>query len=148
MAASSPNTPLNIIDAIAAVSLLTFLVIETVADNQQFRFQQQKRSLSDPDPAFALSLKRGFLSDGLWGYVRHPNFVAEQAIWISFYFFGVAATGLWLNFSMAGALLLVLLFIGSTRLTEKISSGKYPDYRYYQKEVPRFIPSLKSIIRS
>jgi steroid 5-alpha reductase family enzyme len=27
-------------------------------------------------------------------------------------------------------------------MTEKISSGKYPDYSTYQKEVPKFIPRL------
>ena len=148
MAASSPNSPLNLIDALAAVSVLSFLAIETIADNQQYRFQQQKRRLMEPDPSFAASLRKGFISDGLWGYVRHPNFVSEQAIWISFYFFGVAATGLWMNYTLTGAALLVLLFLGSTHLTEKISSGKYPEYAAYQKEVPRFIPSLKSLIRS
>ncbi len=80
------------------------------------------------------------MSEGFWKYVRHPNFASEQAIWISFYFFGVAASGKWINLTIAGPILLILLFIGSSAMTESISSGKYPEYKNYQKEVPRFFP--------
>jgi steroid 5-alpha reductase family enzyme len=82
------------------------------------------------------------MSEGLFRFVRHPNFASEQAIWISFYLFGVAASGKWINWTIAGPLLLVILFVGSSELTEKISSGKYPAYSDYKKEVPRFIPRL------
>jgi len=140
IAAQSPNSTLSIIDVIAAFSMLTFLVIETIADNQQFRFQNLKRMQGVSGTLFAESIKKGFLTEGLWKYSRHPNFFSEQAIWISFYFFGVAATGQWFNISLAGPVLLVLLFMGSTRLTEKISSGKYSGYADYKKKVPGFIP--------
>jgi steroid 5-alpha reductase family enzyme len=79
----------------------------------------------------------------LWSLARHPNYASEQAIWLSFYLFSVAATGRWVNWSLAGGLLLVLLFLGSSDFSEKISAGKYPDYEGYQKRVPRFIPGLK-----
>ncbi|MBE0676452.1 MAG: DUF1295 domain-containing protein, partial [Bacteroidales bacterium] len=82
------------------------------------------------------------LTEGMWKYVRHPNFASEQAIWISFYLFSVAASGQWINFTLIGPVLLVILFIGSSVMTEKISSGKYPDYSTYQREVPKFIPRL------
>jgi steroid 5-alpha reductase family enzyme len=72
--------------------------------------------------------------------MRHPNYTAEQAIWIVFYFYSVAATGLWLNWSIMGAILLVLLFWGSSNFSESISGGKYPDYADYRKRVPRFLP--------
>jgi len=84
--------------------------------------------------------KKGFVQTGLWGRMRHPNYAAEQAIWIVFYFFSVAASGNWLNWSVMGAILLVLLFWGSSSFSESISSGKYPDFAKYKKRVPRFIP--------
>lgn len=59
---------------------------------------------------------------------------------MSFYFFGVAASGNWINWTIAGPILLILLFLGSTALTERISSNKYPDYIVYKKEVPKFLP--------
>jgi steroid 5-alpha reductase family enzyme len=87
-------------------------------------------------------LKKGFLTEGLWKYSRHPNCASEQGIWISFYFFGVAASGQWINITLSGSLLLVLLFMGSTQLTESISSEKYPGYALYRKDIPRFIPRI------
>jgi steroid 5-alpha reductase family enzyme len=140
LASLHPEKQLNVIDIIAGVLMLGFIITEGIADNQQFRFQQQKRNLLRPDPAFANSLKKGFLSEGLWKNVRHPNFASEQAIWISFYFFGVAASGKWINWTVIGPVLLVLLFLGSTKLSERISNGKYPDYAEYQKDVPKFVP--------
>jgi steroid 5-alpha reductase family enzyme len=80
------------------------------------------------------------MTEGLWKHVRHPNFTSEQLIWVSFYFFGVAAYGQWINYTIAGPILLILLFVGSSQLTEGISSRKYPGYAIYKKEVPRFIP--------
>ena len=80
------------------------------------------------------------MTDGMWKYVRHPNFISEQLIWVSFYFFSVAASGIWINWTLAGPVLLILLFIGSSGFTESISLKKYPEYLEYQQNVPRFFP--------
>lgn len=142
MAALHPETPLSVTDIVAALLMLSFLVIETVADNQQFRFQKMKRTGVEDPSVYGDSLRKGFLAEGLWKYARHPNFASEQSIWISFYLFGVAASGNWINITLAGPVLLVLLFIGSSVMTENISSSKYPEYAVYQKEVPKFIPRI------
>jgi steroid 5-alpha reductase family enzyme len=142
LAAKNRDSKLTILDVIAATLMLLFLVIETIADNQLYRFQSLKRKKTTSDGRFAGSISKGFISEGLWRFVRHPNFVSEQAIWISFYLFGVAATGKWINWTLAGPVLLVLLFLGSTELTERISTKKYPAYSGYKKEVPRFLPAL------
>lgn len=142
MAALFNEAPLGVTDLIAASLILLFIITETIADNQQFRFQNAKRSQSVNDRVYAESLRKGFLTEGLFKHVRHPNFASEQAIWISFYLFSVAASGQWINFTLIGPVLLVILFIGSSIMTEKISSGKYPDYPTYQREVPKFIPKL------
>ncbi|MBE0677358.1 MAG: DUF1295 domain-containing protein [Bacteroidales bacterium] len=142
MAAMYNDAPLGVTDLIAAALMLLFIIAETIADNQQFRFQNAKRSMNENYTALGESLRKGFLTEGMWKYVRHPNFASEQAIWISFYLFSVAASGQWINFTLIGPVLLVTLFIGSSVMTEKISSGKYPDYSTYQKEVPKFIPRL------
>ena len=44
------------------------------------------------------------------------------------------------NWSIAGALLLVVLFLGSSAFAEEISSGKYPEYKQYQQTVSQFLP--------
>jgi len=142
LAALNDGNPMNIIDLIAATLMFTFIVLESIADNQLFRFQGEKKGLRKGNPIYGKSLEKGFMSEGFWRHVRHPNFTSEQAIWASFYFFSVAASGKWLNFTIAGPLLLILLFIGSSAMTESISSGKYPEYKTYKKEVPKFIPRI------
>jgi steroid 5-alpha reductase family enzyme len=67
----------------------------------------------------------------------------EQSIWIIFYFFSVISTGEWINWSVAGCLLLVILFKGSSDFSEELSAKKYPEYKKYQKKTPRFIPFTK-----
>ncbi|MGD0582568.1 MAG: DUF1295 domain-containing protein [Bacteroidales bacterium] len=140
MAAKFQDTGLSAMDMIATSLMLLFIVVETIADNQLYRFQMMKKGKLDSKGHYRESLKKGFFSEGLWKYVRHPNFASEQAIWISFYLFGVAASGRWLNWTISGPVLLVLLFQGSSEFTEKVSSGKYPEYAEYKKKVKRFLP--------
>jgi steroid 5-alpha reductase family enzyme len=140
LAALFPEKPLGVTDLLAALFMTLFIVTESVADNQLFEFRSMKKGNKPASSRYAESMKAGFLKEGLWKYVRHPNFTSEQAIWISFYFFGATATGKWINPSIAGPVLLVLLFAGSSELTESISAGKYTGYAGYRKDVPRFIP--------
>ena len=82
----------------------------------------------------------GFNTTGLWSVSRHPNYFAEQSIWVSFYIFSIGAGIGLINWSIIGALLLIVLFQGSSTLAEQISAGKYPAYADYCKQVPRFFP--------
>ncbi len=137
---SMNGNPLAWIDFLLAGLFLGFVVLETIADQQQWIFQKVKNSLIAEGKELPEKYRKGFVDSGLWGIARHPNYACEQAIWIVFYFFSVAATGMWLNWSVIGAILLVLLFFGSSNFSEAISSGKYPDYEEYRKRVARFIP--------
>ena len=141
MAAKYSSNPLNYIDIIATILLMVFLSIETMADNQLFRFHSLKKK-GAKEGLYNESLKKGFMTEGFWRYARHPNFVSEQAIWISFYLFSVASSGMWFNWTISGSILLVFLFSGSTFMTESISSSKYPEYAEYQKKVPKFFPNI------
>jgi steroid 5-alpha reductase family enzyme len=140
LAAINQNKSLTLIDLIAALLMMIFILTESIADNQLFRFHQEKLKNVNEERLYSESIKKGFMTEGAWKYVRHPNFTSEQLIWMSFYLFGVAASGHWINYTLAGPVLLVLLFAGSSGLTESISRRKYPEYAVYQKEVPKFIP--------
>lgn len=85
-------------------------------------------------------LDRGFITSGPWAYSRHPNFLAEQAIWFVLYQWSCYATKTLFSWTFAGSASLILLFQCSTLLTEAITSGKYPEYSEYQKQVGMFIP--------
>lgn len=139
------SSTLNTMDIVIALFFLGFVIIETIADEQQYRFQTQKYALLNKPGASLRDLPSpyhvGFIGTGLWKWVRHPNYASEQAIWICFYLFSVNATDNLFNPSVIGAVLLVLLFFGSSNFSESITIAKYPSYREYCARTPRFIPN-------
>ena len=86
---------------------------------------------------------KGFNTVGLWNVSRHPNYFAEQGTWCAFYLFSVAAGIGIFNWSIAGALLLIVLFLGSSAFAEDISAAKYPEYQHYCNTVSKFFPGKK-----
>ena len=136
------DKPLYWADYLLAGLYVALVFIEWLADQQQWDFQTEKYRKKNAGLPLNEQEQQGFLSSGLWAKVRHPNYAAEQSIWIVFYFFSVAATGRWINWSLAGALLLLILFQGSSNFSEEISAAKYPGYKDYQKRVGRFLPKL------
>lgn len=144
------GTPLNLLDILATILTLAFILLETLADNQQASFQARKRHWNALAPlqreqrarkGQAWEEQGGFVQTGLFAWSRHPNFFAEVSIWASIYLFSVAASGLWVNWTITGVLLYVALFQITTPLTERISIAKYPAYKEYQCRVSRIILS-------
>ncbi|WP_100813377.1 DUF1295 domain-containing protein [Microbacterium lacus] len=135
------DTPLGVWDAVFAILFLVLLLGETVADQQQWNFHRAKARAGG-------QLGDGFVTAGLFRFSRHPNFFFEQAQWWAFYAIGATAAvaaglGFWggaINWSIIGAVLLTVLFIGSTIFTEAITSGKYPAYAEYQKATSMLVP--------
>ena len=123
--------PLGALDIVWAVLFLGLLVMETIADQQQWDFHQLKKTGR---------IFEKFVSQGLFRFSRHPNYFAEIMMWWVVYLFGAALYGEWLGWSIIGAVLLTGLFQGSTALTERISLGKYPEYKEYKKRTSRIIP--------
>lgn len=138
MTAATGSQPLGIWDLLLAALFTAFLAGETLADQQQWNFHRWKAA----ERAAGRTPEPGFLQTGLFRYSRHPNFFFEQAQWWVFYGFAVAATGVWLHWTIAGAVLLTLLFIGSTAFTESISRAKYPDYDAYRRRTSALVPWL------
>ncbi|KAF2860761.1 DUF1295-domain-containing protein [Piedraia hortae CBS 480.64] len=139
---------LSYTDAIVFCALITLLSIEYIADNQQWDYQQAKKSYNATakvsDKYTHAEMNRGFCTKGLWKYSRHPNFAAEQAIWLGLYQWACLKTDTVYNWAVVGCTLYLAVFAGSTPLTEWITSSKYPEYSTYQKRVGRFIPKWKS----
>ena len=149
VAIMTSDAPLNALDIVAGVLMFGALVYEVIADRQQNKFQVKKYEYLNkgmkleelPDP-----YNRGFNITGLWGVSRHPNYIGEQMIWISLYLFaisgGVAHFGVF-HWTITGVALLVLIFVGSSRMAEGISLKKYPEYEEYQRQVFRYLPIRK-----
>jgi steroid 5-alpha reductase family enzyme len=133
--------PLGIFDWVLAGIYVALVVMEFVADQQQYDFQTEKYRRKNAGEDLG-EYADGFIQTGLWSKMRHPNYFAEQAIWVVFYLFSVAATGEWINWTIAGSVLLIILFKGSSDFSEEISAKKYPKYTDYQKRVGRFLPKF------
>ena len=135
--------PLGVWDWLLAAAFVALVALETFADQCQWRFQnEKKRRLAAGEPLDG-RYARGFIADGVWAWSRHPNYLAEQAIWVVFWLFAVAATHR-VDWTAGGCLLLIALFQGSSRLSEGIQLEKYPAYPQYQRRVPRFLPWPKA----
>ncbi|MCD4827236.1 MAG: DUF1295 domain-containing protein [Acholeplasmataceae bacterium] len=136
----------SIFDGLIAALLLGFIVLETIADHQQNKFQTKKyellkqgKKLEDlPSP-----FNKGFTTNGLWRRSRHPNYFSEQSIWVVLYFFCISAGAtnyIFFNWTLVGSMFLILLFLGSSMFSEGISLKKYPEYQSYSKQVSKYIP--------
>ena len=128
--------PLNWLDAVAAALFLLLYFFEALADEQMWRFQENKRQRI----AAGQAIDQPFITTGLFRYSRHPNYFCEIGMWWVFYLFAVAGSGQWLHWTGLGCISLTLLFIASTRLTESISADRYPGYVDYQRSTPALIP--------
>lgn len=136
----------GVVDAIAAIMMLAFIIYETVADEQQWRFHSRKHELLAQGKKLEelpAPYNKGFNTTGLWGVSRHPNYLAEQSIWVAFYVFSIGAGVGVFNWSMIGALLLIVLFMGSSVVGEEISASKYPEYKQYCQQVSKFFPGKR-----
>jgi len=135
-----PAVPLTTTFTGGALAFLLFLAYETVADQQQWDFQRAKYGVAgDPWP-YGPDIQRGFRTTGLFRLSRHPNYFGELMVWWSIYYLAAVTGGRLLHWSAIGALLLTLLFIGSTWFTESITSRKYPDYAEYQRRTSAIVP--------
>ncbi|PWW73559.1 DUF1295-domain-containing protein [Tuber magnatum] len=147
LASTLPTTPTwSLADLVLSRGLLLALFVETTADQQQWVYQRAKMAYlttgAVPRGYTKADLDRGFVVTGLWSFCRHPNYTAEQAIWLLVYQWScLVCDELW-NWTGLGAVVYMALFQGSVRLTEKITAGKYKEYKEYQKVVSKFVPGL------
>lgn len=137
---------MELYDIIFARVLMAAVLFEFFADGQQWDFHRAKaqyqKTAKVPIGYTRADMDRGFCTTGLWNYSRHPNFLAEQSIWVILYQWSCWATDGLYNWTAIGAISYLILFQASTWLTEGISSKKYPDYKEYQKRVGKFVPNL------
>ncbi|WP_066039007.1 DUF1295 domain-containing protein [Herbiconiux solani] len=130
------STPFGLLDGLLLALFVVFTVGETIADQEQWDFHRWKRA----ETAAGREPRPRFLQSGLFRFSRHPNFFFEQAQWWVLFFIGAVAAGSVLQWTVVGAVLLTLLFIGSTVFTESISLSKYPEYADYKERTSALIP--------
>lgn len=138
----------NIYDIIVGCTFSIMLLIETIADEQHWGYQSYKHSLSIEERTNSSEpiIKQGFYNQGLFKYSRHPNYFAEQSMWVCIYLFTLTHNNLnsyEMNWTISGCIQLILLFQGSMQFGESITVSKYPLYKNYQKNTSQCIPLPK-----
>lgn len=138
------GTPLRPLDLLLGVAFILCTTAETVADQQQWNFQQWK--LAETRAGREPTVR--FVQTGLFRYSRHPNYFYEQAQWWILFLFGAVAAGTLFEWTILGPFLLTLLFLGSTSFTERLTLERYPEYSLYQKSTSAMIPWISKVPRS
>lgn len=137
---------MNTTDVIFARVLMGLVVLEFFADQGQWDFHKAKHAYQKtakvPAKWTREDLEPGFNATGLFRYSRHPNFLAEQTVWVALYQWCCVETSTLYNWTLVGAMSYLILFQSSTWLTEMISAEKYPEYKIYQQRVGKFLPKL------
>lgn len=129
-------------DYVFAAAFIFFLALETLTDQQQWGFQNEKRGLLPRHPAVNYNI--GFCVDGVFAYSRHMNVWSEQSLWVTVFLAGASHASNIYDPTFLGCAVLILLTVGSTSLTEAISAKKYPAYAVFQQSTPMLLPALQS----
>jgi steroid 5-alpha reductase family enzyme len=128
VAITRPGAGLTWLALVAFVIGVAAVALELVADVQMHRFARTRR----PGEA---------MDRGLWAWSRHPNYFGEFSCWLALGLFGVAAAPADAWWLLAGAALMLALFLGaSIPMMEERSLARRPDYQQVIDRVSKFVP--------
>ncbi|KAI0077897.1 DUF1295-domain-containing protein [Panus rudis PR-1116 ss-1] len=129
-------------DYLSIALMLGSWMFEIVADNQKAQWRHEKNNKHHDEK---------FITRGLWGISRHPNYVGEVGIWTGIWALSVPAliTPLFPRYTWiaAGVSPLLTWFalrnVSGVPLLEEANDKKFggdPGYEKYKKTVPVFWP--------
>lgn len=136
------HPPLRALDCLGAALFAGSWLFEIVADRQKSAWRESKDAKEHNEK---------FISHGLWGLSRHPNYVGEVGLWTGIWLLSMSCLrtpyfprGTWL---LAGASPLVTWFIvrnvSGVPPLEKAGDRKFgddPKWQEYKRTVPVFWP--------
>ena len=106
------------------------VVLELVADRQLATFRRR----SNPQP-------NDILDTGLWGVIRHPNYLGEMCFWwVAFTGLGAGAP-IWTVLGATG--MMVMFWFASIPMKEVRMQKKGEAFDNYCARVPMLIPFIK-----
>ena len=119
--------PIGLLDALAVLVAGGAILLETVADEQMRAFARTKAP-------------GAIMTGGLWGVVRHPNYLGEIGFWAGLALFGLAAAPSWW-WSVLGPVAMILMFIGaSIPMLDERSVERRPGYADLMRRLPALLP--------
>jgi steroid 5-alpha reductase family enzyme len=128
VAVTRPGEGIAWLAVVAFVIGVAAVALELVADVQMHRFARVRK----PGEA---------MDRGLWSWSRHPNYFGEFGFWFALGLFGVAAAPADAWWLMAGAAVMLALFLGaSIPMMEERSLQRRPEYQRVIDRVSKFVP--------
>ncbi|MBN1687057.1 MAG: DUF1295 domain-containing protein [Spirochaetales bacterium] len=118
----------TLLDAAGYIVVLTAIGLETVSDRQMQRFLTGDRQQGK------------VLDRGLWGVMRHPNYLGEILFWWGMWLFAISVDSGWW-WTVAGPVAMTLMFsLVSVPMMEKRLLKRREGYAQYREEVPALLP--------
>ena len=136
--ASYTNENIPVLFWVFAAVGAALVCLEFAADQQQWNFHAAKKAAAENreyPSKYSGDVKNGFLSQGLFSVSRHPNYFCELGFWWAIWLAAFSFTWDPIASGIFGPVVLTFIFIGSTILTESITTSKYPEYLNYKKRV-------------
>jgi steroid 5-alpha reductase family enzyme len=132
-AITAPDDGLGIVDAVGALIWLAGFTVEVVADRQKRAFKR--------DPANA----GRFITTGLWGWSRHPNYFGEILLWVGAAVLASSALDGWRYASLISPVFVFVLlrYISGVPLLAARNDARWgdePEYQAYKASTPVLIP--------
>jgi steroid 5-alpha reductase family enzyme len=121
---------LGLLDALGLAITVSAILLETVADRQLIRFRTTRSSDSE------------ILTSGIWGVVRHPNYLGEILFWWGMWVFATAAAPFaWWTLTGPVAMTALFVFV-SVPWMDRHLEERYPAYREHRESTSALIPRV------
>lgn len=124
---------LTLMDVLLWLIIFSGVLLENIADNQLTKFRRHKQ--------ISKAHKFAVLSNGLWKYSRHPNYLGEIMFWWGLFFLGyIYNAPIWCGI---GPLLITLMMLfGSIPMSEERLYRRYPEYKFVQQHTSKIFPTF------
>lgn len=133
---SAARPPLGAFDALGVLVWLAGFALEVVADRQKQAFRA--------DPAN----RERFITTGLWGRCRHPNYLGEIVLWSGIALVAWPALVGWQRVTLVSPFFVYVLLtrVSGIPLLEARARrrwGSDPAFRAYLERTPRLLPRIR-----
>src|SRR5690606_33103512 len=130
-ALTSGTETINWLDGLGLITALAAIIIEAISDLQLRQFQK-----SNTDP-------QAIMKNGLWKFVRHPNYAGEILFWWGMYFFALAENTANRWMIVGPVCITALFFFISVPMIDRRMVARRPAYREHIKTTAGIFPGLK-----
>jgi len=127
------NDKLNLLDYTGFIVWFVGFVFEVVADHQKLMFKLNPETSNT------------FISDGLWGISRHPNYFGEILLWCGVFIASSSGLAGWEHISVISPLFVhyLLTKLSGVPILERLGQKKFghlATYKHYIETVPCLVP--------